>query len=126
MKGKLAATILRWGLAFVFFYAAIASLRSPADWAIYLPGWLIGSVPIHPLMVLVSIVELILAAWLFIGRKLAWAALVSMIALALSSLVNYSLMDIVFRDIGLALAALALYELAREKDFKEEDEEEAV
>ncbi len=118
----MASTILRWGLAFVFFYAAIASLRHPEVWAAYLPQFMTNVVPAQLLLTGFSIYELVLAVWLFFGRKLVWSSGLAAITLALITLVNLNILDITFRDIGLAMAALALFELAREKNFKEEEE----
>lgn len=120
MKSNSAATILRWGLAFVFFYAAVASLRHPETWVSYLPSFLANGPSAHLLLVCFSVIELILAAWLFWGKKLAWSSMISALMLLGITIVNLDILDITFRDIGLAMAALALFELAREKTFNEE------
>ncbi len=120
MKSSSAATILRWGLAFVFFYAALASLLHPEAWEGYLPGFLTGAIPARLLLSIFAIYELILAGWLFFGRKLVWAAGLAALTFVATTFLNLSILDITFRDIGLAMAALALLELSRQKDFKEE------
>ena len=120
MKGNAAATILRWGLAFVFFYAAVASLRSPEVWVGFLPGFLVRTGFATLLLVGFSIYELILAVWLFTGRKLLWSSILAAITLAAITVANFSIIDVTFRDIGLAMAALALFELARQGAKREE------
>jgi len=121
MASKSAATILRWGLAFVLFFSAVESLRHPDVWAGYLPQFLTGAFPTHPVIAALAAFEIVLAAWLFWGKKLAWAAAITVAAFAVATIVNLPVLDDVFTDIGLAMAALALFELAREKNFKEDD-----
>ncbi|HEX4103958.1 MAG TPA: hypothetical protein VHZ04_00565 [Candidatus Paceibacterota bacterium] len=123
MKSNLAATMLRWGLAFVFFYVAIAALKVPFVWAAYLPGFL-AFIPSKGFIICFSIYSFILAIWLFWGRKVIWSSIVAAITLAVVILVKLSDLDLVFPTIGLFFSALALHNLAREKDFKEENGEE--
>lgn len=111
MKPNGGSTILRWGLAFVFFYAALASLASPDRWAVYVPSFL-GAV-FSPRLVLsiFSLYELILAALLFWGRKLRTVSLISAITLGVLVVIDFETMQFVFLNVGLAMAALALFEM---------------
>lgn len=113
MKGNTAATILRWGLAFVFFYAAISSLRDPDSWIGFIPTFLTGIFPAHLMLTLISIYQLALAVWLFIGKKLIWSSALSTITLIGITVFNFDLFIVTFRDVGLAMASLALFELAK-------------
>ena len=101
--------MLRLGLAFVFLYAGIAALLHPLEWEGYLPGF-IGSV-IDPELALktMAVYETVLGIWLLIGRYRKYAA--ALVALTLSgiTLLNLSLLIITFRDVGLVLAAVALF-----------------
>ncbi len=119
MKTNRAAVILRWGLAFVFFYAAIASLLDPAEWSSFLPTSLATSPYVHVLLTGFAVYQLILAALLFVGKKLYWASLFSTITLAAIVVVNVQAADVVFRDVGLALASLALFEMVKQKNGNE-------
>jgi uncharacterized membrane protein YphA (DoxX/SURF4 family) len=119
MKRNAAATILRWGLAFVFFYAAVDSLLNPAAWAGYLPSFLTQSFSSGLLLTGFSVYEIVLAIWLFIGRKLRWSAIFAVVTLAAITVFNFSIFTVTFRDVGLAFAALALFELAPEKTAAE-------
>jgi len=121
MKPNFAATILRWGLAFVFFYAAIATLLYPESWVNYLPPLLTRVFPSRWLLSGFAIYGLVLAGWLFWGKKVAWAAAFAAITLLAITLVNLNALDITFCDIGLAMAALALFDLSRQKNFSEEE-----
>lgn len=113
MENNGSATILRWGLAFVFFYAAIASLVNPSDWAAYVPSFVSAILPTSLFLSAFSIYELVLAVFLFWGKKLWWSSLFAMITLAGIVVINFQVIDVVFRDIGLAFSALALFQMAR-------------
>ena len=113
MKNNGSATILRWGLAFVFFYAAIASVARPERWAMYVPSFITFIIAPQSFLVVFSLYELVLAGFLFSGKKLFWSSLFAMLTFAAIVAVDFSLMVIVFTDIGLAFAALALFDVAR-------------
>jgi hypothetical protein len=113
MKNNGSITILRWGLAFVFFYAAIASVARPERWVIYVPSFISSIISAQSFLVLFSLYELILAGFLFSGKKLFWSSLLAVITFTAVIVVDFSLMSLVFTDIGLAFAALALFDFAR-------------
>ncbi len=111
-----AAIALRWGLAFVFFYAAVSALLDARNWVGYFPHFVISMFGAYQyvLISIFALFEVALAAWLFWGRNIRFAAGIAFLVLAGITMANYASMDIFFRDVGLALAALALYVLARE------------
>lgn len=117
-----AVTILRWGLAFVFFYAAVAGLLRPQDWLGYLPEFVGRIVPINIALTVFSIYQLVLAALLFTGRKLRVVALVSLATFGVIVVFNIGTLDDVFRDVGLAMASLALFELVKKQPAEKDDE----
>ena|SRR5258708_1705335 len=110
---RTAVIILRWGLAFVFFYAAIASLINPQDWIGYVPEFVRGILPGNMFLTLFSIFEIVLASFLFIGKQVAVASIVAALALAGVTIMNFNQLDVLFRDVGLAMMALALFELVK-------------
>lgn len=114
MRSNSAATILRWGLAFVFFYAAIAALLNPGDWILFLPGFLAASPYARIALTMFSLYQLILAGVLFWGKQLYWASLLATITLAGIVVMNVQESSIVFRDVGLAFSSLALFEMSRQ------------
>ena len=114
MRHNAAATILRWGLAFVFFYAAIASLLDPSEWVSFLPGFLATASYAHLLLTVFSAYQLVLAGFLFSGRRIYWASLFATITLAGIIVANVQESDLIFRDVGLAFASLALFEMSRQ------------
>ena len=104
-KAKL---LLRIGLAFVFLYAAVSSLISPKDWIWYIPDWFPAIMPRETMLLLHGIFELVLGIWLLSDWKGFFAALIAALDLAMITLMNFQIMSVVFRDIGLFFAAAAL------------------
>ena len=103
-----AALVLRLGLAFAFAYAGISSLRTPAAWESFLPSLLTDHFRADVLLKFFAISELILAAWLLIGKYTRYAAGVSALMLAGVIVANPHALDITFRDVSLVFAAVAL------------------
>jgi len=100
---------LRLGIAFVFAYAGISSLREPLGWVSYLPHFLAVSAHATTLMELFGFVEVMLAAWVLWGKYVRYAALVSFGLLAGIVVLNPDTLDVTFRDVGLAAMAVALF-----------------
>ncbi len=117
-QNRTATVLLRWGIAFVFFYAAVSALVHSQDWLGYFPEFLrrLFGTNQYALISLFSVYEIVLAGWLFLGKNLKLTAGLAFLSLAGITIANIQLLDVVFRDVGLALAALALYVLAGEKD----------
>ncbi|MDP2641405.1 MAG: hypothetical protein Q8P39_02590, partial [Candidatus Yanofskybacteria bacterium] len=65
------------------------------------------------MLFLFSLFQIALALWLFSGRGLRAASLLSAVALLAIILPNLGVMDLIFRDIGLFFAALALFSLSK-------------
>lgn len=103
---------LRLGLAFVFAYAAIASFADPLTWAGYLPHFVLKLIDPTLAIKATALVEIVLAAWLLIGKYTRYAALVSTLMLIGILASNLGELTITFRDVGLIAAALALACLA--------------
>lgn len=103
--------LLRFGLAFVFLYAAVSGFINPGVWV----GWLPEFVRTNFVLSLFGAMEITVAVWLVSGRQTFWAGLVSGLMLLGIIIFNPQAMIVVFRDIGLALAAFALAILSNEK-----------
>ena len=108
-KEKLASLLLRFGIAFSFFYAAIASFINPTPWIGFLPKFL----QINSVLTVFSIGEIILGLWLLSNWRVFYAAILSAIAMLGIVIFNLGAMDIVFRDITILLASIALAVLSR-------------
>lgn len=116
-KETLAAFFLRVGLATVFLYAAIASFLTPTSWIGFFPGFIPDGV-LLVLLILFSLFEIVLALWLLSNRRPHTAAIVSSVTMILIIIFNLSLLDIVFRDIAILLASLALFVLSKKEGKK--------
>ncbi len=109
----LAIWLLRVALAGVFFYAAIASFIDPDSWIGYFPQFMKALVPQNILLAIFSIYELMLGGALLYQRTSRLAALAAALTLVGIVAPNLVLLDIVFRDLALALAAGSLFILSR-------------
>ncbi len=111
--------LLRLGLAFAFLYPAIDAIFEPSSWLGYLPGIVtqafhLVSIPLNlsDLVLLHSfgMLEVILAFWVTLARNVRIPAI--MMAGILFVIVGFNLdpanFSVVFRDVSIALAALAL------------------
>lgn len=110
----MAKIFLRVAIAFTLLYAGIFSLLSPEDWLWYIPIWLQNIVHGETQLLLHGIFEVLLGLWLLSGWKGFYASLIATADLAVITLLNYSIMDVVFRDVGLVLAGAALASLYKE------------
>lgn len=112
-KVRLASLILRLGLAVVFLYPAIAAFIDPNSWIGFLPIFLRRIIPEKTLLLLFSLYEIVLASWLLSGKKVFYAAVISAMTLFAIIITNIGVMDIIFRDVAILAAALALATLSR-------------
>lgn len=109
---KTVLLLLRLGLAFVFMYPAISALFYPDNWIGYFPGFLLKIFPQMFLLISFSALEIILALSLLTGWKVKWASLTAAIILAAIVIFDFGIIDVVFRDAGLAAMALTLWFLS--------------
>jgi hypothetical protein len=105
---NMAKWLLRIGLAFTLVYAAIASMISPADFADYVPGFVTQFIQLNLFLTIFSIGQIVLGVWLLSAWKGRWPALISFLLMASIMLFNFNAMLVVFRDVAIACAALAL------------------
>jgi len=112
-----AEAILRVGIAFTLLYAALGSTLEPVNWIGFFPAFLFRfGIPEELLLGVFSLTEAALGLWLLWGKKVVYPALLSAFAFGGIALFNLGAMDIVFRDVGLFFAALALMKLATMHD----------
>ena len=106
---------LRFGLAFVFIYVAVSAFLMPEAWIGYLPNFLGSSVTKGYFLFVHDAFGLLLGLWLLTGWKTFWAALIAAVFLAGITITNLGVFLIVFRDIGLFFAAVALAVLSKKE-----------
>jgi uncharacterized membrane protein YphA (DoxX/SURF4 family) len=101
--------LLRVALAFSFLYPAYGFWARPGDWIGYVPAFVknIG-LPSETILLGFALFHITLALWILIGWRTTLAASVAAFFLASVVLFNLNQLDILFRDIALALAALGL------------------
>ena len=110
---KAALILLRLGLAFVFFYAAISSFLNPNDWIGFFPILSRDFFGANLVLSAFSFYELALGFWLLSGKWQFYAGLISALTILGIIVFNLGAFDIIFRDAGLFFAALALAFLSR-------------
>ena len=110
---KYVSLLLRIGIAFAFIYVALSAYFTPSSW--------IGSIPdfvafvSKDLILKVHItINLILGLWLLSNKKTFYAAIISSLALFSIIILNLGALDIVFRDISILFADIALAVLSWE------------
>jgi len=117
LLNKLSAKIiLSWAIAFTFIYAAVDGFINPEGWIGYFPGFLRAIVPGNILLPVFGIFQCLLGVWLILGWKRTWSAGLAFLTLLGITVFNLGVFEVTFRDVGLALAALALFDLARREE----------
>jgi len=111
-RNKTARILLRVGLSFAFVYAAIAGFLNPAAWIGFAPVWILQHVPDNIFLTVFGALEITLAALLLFLKKPFYPALAAAGLLIGMVTFNLGALDIVFRDVSLAFAALALATLS--------------
>lgn len=100
--------ILRLGLAAVFIWFGASQLLSPSQWTSFLPSWVAAvQFPVVTFVLLNGLFEIIAGVLLALGawtRIAAFILAVHLVGIAFS--IGYN--SVAVRDIGLALATLAL------------------
>ena len=105
---NLASFTLRVALAVPFLFAAIDATLQPEAWVGFIPLFLRNIFPETLLLSAHALLDFTLAVWLLSGWRTKEAAIFSGLNLFTIIVVNITVLEIVFRDIGLLLAAIAL------------------
>ena len=106
---RTSSLLLRLAIALAFLYPAYGFWKHPDIWVGYIPTfvknfWLSQDV----FILLLAGIHLIIALWILSGWKIFIPSLVAALFLASVVYFNWGQLDVLFRDISLALAALAL------------------
>ena len=112
-KDILVSFFLRSGLAIVFLYAGIASLISPENWIGYIPQFIQNNFPTSILLILFSVYEISIGLWLLSNKKIFYASILSSKIMFLIIIFNFSVFDVVFRDIAILFMAISLVILSK-------------
>ena len=105
---RLISFLLRIAIAVPFLYAAISATLQPENWMGYFPSWLRAIIPGALLLAGFSLYQGALSVWLLSGKRMLYPSLLSVLTLLAITTANITLLDIVFRDVGLLFAAITL------------------
>jgi hypothetical protein len=105
---NLPSLLLRIGLAGIYLYASIDSFLHPKDWVWYIPDWVLPYIDGELVLKGHAAGEFVLAIWLISGKWLKWAGLASAALMFGIFIARLDILNIVFRDFGIAMASLAL------------------
>ncbi len=109
-----AERVLRIGIAFSFLYAGFSIISNPIAWSGFVPMWISNIFPGTGFLIGHGVIDIIIALWLLSGRAIYYAAIVAAFFLLSIAIVNLSVFDIVFRDVSIFFAAIALAILNKE------------
>lgn len=100
---------LRIGLAFAFLYPPVMAVGDPISWAGYFPPFARDlPIDIEVLLHAFGIIEAAIALWILSGWKIRVPAILAALMLAGIVLFNWNQLDVLFRDLSIAMMALAL------------------
>lgn len=117
-RPQLVRILLRISIASVFLYAAIAATLEPMNWIGYLPQFARNLAPTSLLLLGFSLFQVALSLWILSGWKTFYAASLAAITLLAIIGVNFNQLDVLFRDIPIFFAAVALAFSATKKTSK--------
>jgi len=100
--------LLRIGVAFPLFYAAIAGFVDPNSWIGFFPSFTTNILPAETLIGGFGIIEILVALGLLFMKNPFYPAVLSVLMLVGIIGFNIPQMDILFRDVSIALMAIAL------------------
>lgn len=100
--------LLRAAVAFSFLYPPINALFSPYNWIGYFPAFTRGYVEEMILLHSFGVLEVVLALWILSGWRIFYPSLAAAGLLFAIVAFNWSEFPVLFRDLSIALSALAL------------------
>jgi hypothetical protein len=101
-------SLLRLGVAFAFIYPALDAFFHPDAWIGFFPFFMRDYVSDALLLNAWGIFEIVIGIWILSDKKIFIPSLIATLSLIGIVVFNFSLIDILFRDIALALAAASL------------------
>jgi hypothetical protein len=107
-KQQAVSIILRLGLAFSFLYAAIAANFRPDDWIGYFPSFTRDIFSDGFLLHSWGLFELAISFWLIYGKRIFIPSVLALFSLLGLIVTNLGAFEVIFRDVTIASAALAL------------------
>lgn len=103
-----AKLIIRLGVVFAFLYAAISGYLYPESWIGYFPGFLRENLSQDLLITGWGLFEIVIALWILSNKKIFIPSVLASLSLAGLIVFNWNLMDVIFRDVTILAATIAL------------------
>lgn len=103
--------LLRLAIAFVFLSFGIWELIDPQYWVGFIPGWTMVLGPAVTIAMLHGAVLVLVGLAVLLGLWLRWSALLAslmLLEICLGLLLSSGFSDLLVRDVGLLLVAVAL------------------
>ena len=108
---NLPSLLLRLGLSFVFIFAAVSLSLNPSEGMHFLPPFVSHIISPSLFLTLFGIYEIILSVWLLSGKFSLYAGLVAAATLVVITGLNFSDFSVLFRNVAIVFASLALASL---------------
>ncbi len=113
-KNQLAILSLRIGIAFALLYAGISIFLNPLAWIGFVPGF-VRNIAGNNALYAHAVFDIFLGLWLLSNQKTFYAASLTALNLFFITIFNFSAMEIVFRDVTVFFACIALALMTRDK-----------
>lgn len=99
---------IRIGAAFCFLYAAVAGFLDPESWIGWFPKFTRDILPELTLLKIWGVYEIIIGLWILTGKQIFLPSILASLSLAGLIVFNLGAMDIIFRDVTILTATIAL------------------
>ncbi len=110
--------ILQIALGGTFLYVGVSIFLNPVQWQAFIPSFIDTFMSQELALYLHGAGDIILGLWVFSGKWRFWSGWVSFLWLfSITAVSGSAFWFITFRDVGLALAALAYAYIEKEKTF---------
>lgn len=107
-KIKLACQFLRFGLAFAFVFASVGIYLDPESFLHYIPDTVQNEHFLNYFLLIFAVMEILMSVWLLSGWQVRYAAFLSFVIMISIVVFNLDYLFILFRNIAISFAALAL------------------
>lgn len=112
---KIISYLLRGAVAFAFLYPPVAAFFNPDGWIWFVPDMIENFMPRTIFLHIFGGVEIVIAFGILFLRNPFYPTFAAIGVLASIVVIDWTTFDVVFRDVSILLAAVALIFLHREE-----------
>jgi hypothetical protein len=112
---EVAKWFLRFGLAFVFFYASVEIYLHPQNFIKYVPTCMLNALPLDLFLNSFGVIEVALTFWLLSGWKGEYSSIISVVMIIGIVVCNMEHFQVLFRNVAIGFGGLALLVLEMKK-----------